>query len=217
MHSKSITAGDSWADAFVTNIGRCLGEELVSRVRLDVLVGKGLHHEEDLSAQPNSPPACPRLSGAYADSRGPRNSEAPSGQGPEAARGFYSVQVTVVAASSCGFPRRDRLRRSWEFRRVSRSGRPERAQKFILLISSSPDGQSSGGRLGLTVNRRVGNAVVRNRLKRQMREWFRRLRPEDKSGRDIVIIARKSAAGISTDELGATLSALLQRQELEIG
>lgn len=84
----------------------------------------------------------------------------------------------------------------------------------MVLISSSPDGLSTNGRLGLTVNRRVGNAVVRNRLKRQIREWFRNTPRKAKAGKDIVIIARRAAAGISSEELQSTLSNLLNERDL---
>lgn len=56
---------------------------------------------------------------------------------------------------------------------------------FFVLIGSSGQGPS---RLGLTVSRKVGNAVVRNRVKRQLREIFRKTHlPE---GLDLVVIGR---------------------------
>jgi ribonuclease P protein component len=50
-------------------------------------------------------------------------------------------------------------------------------------------------RLGLTVSRKVGNAVVRNQIKRRIREWFRRHRNEFPKG-DLVVIARPSAGKV---------------------
>jgi ribonuclease P protein component len=64
-----------------------------------------------------------------------------------------------------------------------------------------PRGASSGPRLGVTVSRKVGGAVVRNRVKRTLREWFRRTRSQLPDGTDWVVIARSAAAGVPSAEL----------------
>ena len=64
-------------------------------------------------------------------------------------------------------------------------------------------------RIGLTVSRKVGNAVVRNRVKRRIREWFRRSRAAVPAGTETVVIARASAARISYAELAAELQRLV--------
>ena len=71
-------------------------------------------------------------------------------------------------------------------------------------------------RLGVTVSRRVGNAVVRNRIKRAVREWFRHRRGELAAGVDLVVIARQSSRGAAAGEIAGALDELLPLlQEME--
>lgn len=68
------------------------------------------------------------------------------------------------------------------------------------------DGKSaSDARIGITVSRKVGNAVVRNRVKRWVREGYRKLAKPLPRGTDVVVIAKPSAANAS---YGATAEEL---------
>ena len=69
-------------------------------------------------------------------------------------------------------------------------------------------------RLGITVTRKVGNAVVRNRIKRLVREVFRQHRARLPPGLDIVWVAKQQAAGASFAEVLDDFEALLRRSEL---
>lgn len=64
------------------------------------------------------------------------------------------------------------------------------------------------GRLGLTVSRRVGGAVVRNRVKRRVREWFRRASLRRVGAFDWVVIARPGAPQLAGRALHDELDAL---------
>lgn len=71
-------------------------------------------------------------------------------------------------------------------------------------------------RIGITVSRKVGNAVRRNRVKRMVRENFRRMRSRMTGAWDINIIAKKDAADLSWSEVGSALAQLfagIQRYE----
>lgn len=75
---------------------------------------------------------------------------------------------------------------------------------FVLLIA---DNDQIYSRLGVTVSKRVGNAVVRNRLKRLLREYFRVNCPQMKSS-DYVIIAKRNAAQVNSTHIQNELSVL---------
>ena len=93
-----------------------------------------------------------------------------------------------------GFPKTARLRKRPEFLRLSRSGKKVYSANFLIISKANDRGEA---RLGITVSGKVGNAVVRNRIKRLVREFFRRRRHEFVPGFDILVIARKSATGLS--------------------
>ena len=81
----------------------------------------------------------------------------------------------------------------------------------MLVAAVQPGGRPAHRRIGISASRRVGNAVVRNRIKRGVREWFRASReilPEDV---DIVVIARRPASGLGGPEIARALDALARR------
>ena len=66
--------------------------------------------------------------------------------------------------------------------------------RFLTLYWFDREEAAGDPRLGLAVPREVGNAVVRNRIKRQLREAWRALLPQVKQGQDYVLIARPGLA-----------------------
>jgi ribonuclease P protein component len=120
----------------------------------------------------------------------------------------------------------DRLLDSRDFRRVMRQGRRRASPDLVVfftekrndkpekLIENNKLYPGSGSRLGITVSRKVGNAVCRNRFKRRIRAWFRERRGELSQGLgledvDLVVIARKSGGQLNLAELDQRLSRLL--------
>ena len=69
-------------------------------------------------------------------------------------------------------------------------------------------------RFGISTGRRVGSSVVRNRIRRRLREVLRRLSPRSEQGWDILIVARLPAAEASQAQLDAILHRLIQQAGL---
>ena len=99
----------------------------------------------------------------------------------------------MVPAVSLGhsFPAGRRLRKRGEFLRVQQTGWRVSLPSFVLLVRARADGGAA--RLGITVTRKFGGAVARNRAKRLVREAFR-LSPElAPDGIDLVVVPRAKA------------------------
>jgi ribonuclease P protein component len=158
--------------------------------------------EKDLST-PQSPTQTnariPRPNGHAGRAQG---TEAQAEQRPQAARGLDSAQAAGLT-KRFGFGRADRLHRRSEYLGAQRSGVRFQTAHFAIYVHGAETG---GTRLGVTVSRRIGNAVVRNRIKRRVRECFRqKLRTALPLGTDLVVIARDGAGDLSS---GAILSEL---------
>jgi len=97
------------------------------------------------------------------------------------------------------------LKRRGDFARVQRRGRRSAAVAFVVL--ALPGRERT--RVGITVSTAVGNAVVRNRLRRQVRTVLDRAALGSAPARDIVIIARPAAAGVPFPDLARELDAAL--------
>src|SRR6476646_3151039 len=86
-----------------------------------------------------------------------------------------------------------RLRRRAEYVEVQHDG-VKLHGRHVLALACKRNNPELAGRLGITVTKKVGNAVVRNRIKRLVREWMR-LHGWVPQGWDIVVVAKDSAAG----------------------
>jgi ribonuclease P protein component len=117
-----------------------------------------------------------------------------------------------VATGTGRFRPADRLRRAVEFQHVMRHGRRGSVPLFIVLAAPTAEPEPGrSGRLGITVSRRVGSAVERNRIKRVVREWFRRERGGLAPDVDLVVIARSAANGRGSADLCEALSEATRR------
>ncbi len=100
--------------------------------------------------------------------------------------------MSAASGASSGerFPASLRLRKRGEFLRIQRQGVKVSADPLLGLALRNAQGVT---RLGITISTKVGNAVVRNRIRRSLREIFRRHRDIFPQGIDLVLIATPRA------------------------
>jgi ribonuclease P protein component len=106
-------------------------------------------------------------------------------------------------------PAAQRLSDAESFRRAARKG-TRIASRTVVVHLWTPDGDQPV-RIGFIVSRAVGNAVVRNRVKRRLRHLSREHLASLPSSSVLVVRALPSAAGASSAELGADLARCLKR------
>ena len=112
-------------------------------------------------------------------------------------------------------PQQSRMRRPEEFRRVLRTGRRAGgsvvAGHLLLVGSDGPVRSSEPVKVGFIVSRAVGSAVVRNRVKRRLRELMRRRVASLPGGCLLVLRAYPAAANARQEDLAADLDLVIGR------
>jgi ribonuclease P protein component len=96
---------------------------------------------------------------------------------------------------------------------VQERGRRYSGSHYLLLVRRRGESEAlpERGRIGITVSRKVGNAVQRNQVKRWVRESYRRLQREAPARADLVVIARPTAAASGYAVTFGELSLLLRK------
>lgn len=90
------------------------------------------------------------------------------------------------------------LRNSIQFSNVYKNGR-SKANKYLIMYIL--ENNTEYNRLGISVSKKVGNSVIRHRIKRLLKESYRLQENMFNSGLDIVVIARGSASSISFNDM----------------
>lgn len=96
----------------------------------------------------------------------------------------------MTAPDDAGRGRRARISRSRDFDAVYRRGRSTAGRHLVVYLFPREEGSGADPRLGLSVSRKVGGAVERNRVKRVLREQFASIAGMVPGDTDVVVIAR---------------------------
>ncbi len=103
------------------------------------------------------------------------------------------------------------LKENYEFRRVYNKGKS--GVSSFLVVYARPN-RSGRNRLGVTVSTKLGKAVVRNRVRRRLREIFRLSQPELRQGYDVVLVARSRAVNAPYQELTRAYRKCCEKAEI---
>ena len=93
------------------------------------------------------------------------------------------------------------IKENYEFRRLYQRGKSAVAPAMVVYCLRNRSGAS---RLGITVSTKLGKAVVRNRIKRRLREVYRLSLPSLRPGYDVVIVGRSRALDLPFSRLTET-------------
>ena len=107
---------------------------------------------------------------------------------------------------SQAFGKKERVRKRQDYLRIYEHGTRRYSQRFTIITCRNPSGIR---RLGMTVSKKVGNAVQRNRIKRLLREFFRLNKFRLPAAQDIVIIAKKGILPLTYNDVCTELESRL--------
>ncbi|WP_027339683.1 ribonuclease P protein component [Halonatronum saccharophilum] len=106
----------------------------------------------------------------------------------------------------------DRLKKTYEFKRVYKYGNSTADRLIVLYVLKKKNDNMR--RVGYSVSKKIGKAVVRNKVKRLLREVYRNNKDKIESGLDLVIIARKPIVGASYKQIDKSFNRLLKRSKI---
>jgi len=106
------------------------------------------------------------------------------------------------------FGKHERVRKRKEFQAAYEKGARFSSDNFIVFVHNN---QSGTKRLGVTVTKKVGNSVKRNRAKRLLREFFRLNKDKIPESRDVIIIAKKDISSLKYQDVTAELERLFAK------
>lgn len=102
-----------------------------------------------------------------------------------------------------GIKKKYRIKKNDEFQEVFQNGRSTANRQFVIYVLDKPE--QPYFRVGLSVSKKLGKAVVRNRIKRYIRQVFLEMREQIAPGKDYVIIARMPVSEMEYAEVKKSL------------
>ena len=103
------------------------------------------------------------------------------------------------------------VKENYEFRRIYRKGRSAVSPYLVVYCQKNREGRS---RLGVTVSQKLGHAVVRNRVRRRIREIYRLNRDKMRPGWDVIVVGRGRSATGPYQKMNAAYLDCLRRLSL---
>ncbi len=122
---------------------------------------------------------------------------------------FYDLRVSNLK-NFC-FPKKARLLKRGQYLKLSRQGKRVHTDCFIAIVLKET---AQNNRIGITISKKVGNAVERNRIKRIIREYFRHNKEKISEPVDINIIARKGLTALSNRKIIEKIDKLFSKIEM---
>jgi ribonuclease P protein component len=190
--------------------------------------------EKDLSTAQSPTQTHARLPRPHGLAGGTQDPQTPAHSRASAADDLDSTEATRLASeaaprvrSEWSFGPADRLHRRAEYLRLQKIGVRHQTAHFVMYagtlaeVDCSPVRSLPRSRLGMTVSRRIGSAVVRNRTRRRVRECYRlKLRSMFPEGTALIVIARAGAGELKSPAIAgelihaaANLAVRIARQE----
>jgi len=111
------------------------------------------------------------------------------------------------------FGKHERIKKRRDFLRTYEEGVRVNSRNFIVILSRN---ETENKRLGITVTRKAGNAVKRNRIKRLLREFFRLNKETLPGSHDLVVIVKKGVPFLTYDDVYEELTNLFTERVINI-
>lgn len=108
--------------------------------------------------------------------------------------------------------KRLRLKKNEDFQKVFRNGKSVANRQFVVYQWKNRE--KAEFRVGISVSKKIGNAVMRNRIKRLIRESVRKMKDRIQGNADIIIIARQPTSSMSYHELSKSLHHVMKKARL---
>jgi ribonuclease P protein component len=160
-----------------------------------------IYAQEDFSAQSAPPLENPRLSYPYENKSRTRRHCTPSCHWTQASQRQTRVQGLIFTDQS--WPKEVRLLHRPDFERVYKTGKRFGSPLFTAFFAPRPHPAGGDLRVGFTTPRALGKAVVRNRVRRRLREVVRLTYPQFPKGWDVVFNPRRALMEISLSQIEA--------------
>lgn len=108
--------------------------------------------------------------------------------------------------------KKNRIKKNEDFQKVFKQGKSMANRQFVIYMLNQPEEKEF--RLGLSVSKKIGNAVTRNRVKRLVRQVFLEEKDSLKTGMDFIVIARKPASEMDYHEVKSSLLHLFRKTKI---